>query len=175
MTEGQEIERRFVVVQHDPEFVSRLPPGMMLQQGIIRGDENHALRVRIVTDRTNERALLTYKEGRCVTRVEREVGITFPAARLLLATALHGLGKTRYNLDDGGELDFFDGIYSGLIIIEYELERANQQVLKPPWIKEWVEVTDRLTSAALSQSAGIFRDFKATPDTITRLVLDHFR
>lgn len=174
MPNNKEIERRFVILSHDSEFLKTLDEGMSFHQGIIRGDENHTLRVRIITEGEDERALLTYKTGKGIERDEEEEDLNLPAAQLLLKTSLHSLHKTRHNLDDGGELDIFKDVYTGLMIIEYEFHGAMRDVVQPDWIHAWVEVTGVLTSAALSESAPVFKTRNVTPETVTQEVLSYF-
>jgi adenylate cyclase len=174
MPPNTEIERRFVILQTNPTAIPALVNAMRIHQGIIRGDKNHMLRVRTILQDGVDRAILTFKEGQGIMRVEIEESLGMPAARLLLSASLHTLRKTRYNLDDGGELDIFDGVFSGLTMIEYELESADQPVTKPDWIVEWVEVTDLFTNSMLSSYAMSIRELGLTKDTVTRGVLDFF-
>ncbi|MBC8208797.1 MAG: CYTH domain-containing protein [Desulfobulbaceae bacterium] len=129
---GLEIERRFLVVD---ESWQGLAPGRFICQGYLSVDPERVVRIRIV----EESAFLTIKgKGDGVARPEFEYPLSLDDGRELLALC-GGLlvEKMRYRIEFGGfvwDLDVFSGANSGLVMAEIELEQADQEFPRPPWV-----------------------------------------
>jgi CYTH domain-containing protein/predicted ATPase len=147
MKRVKEDERRWLVTQIDPDV--QRSPSIHIVQGWFDGPGN--LRVRIVDD---ERAELTRKRGKGRSRIEENPDEDVPLglARYLLDSTQYRLSKRRF-LKDGWEIDFFEGPLAGLVLAEFEMESADQDVSLPPWIPKGIEVTDTLTNRHLARMA----------------------
>ncbi len=88
-----------------------------------------------------------------LTRLEFEYPIPAADAQALLELAPHQLFKCRYGLDlAGGDwvLDVFEAGNAPLVVVEVELEAADQQVSLPPWCGKEVTGRHELSNAALA-------------------------
>ena len=139
MTQGREIERKFLV--------SRLPedrgPGIPIAQGYLPlASDDTELRVR----RKGDATVLTVKRGSGLDRGEDEVAIsteTFDA--LWPLTEGRRIEKTRHEIPHAGatiELDQFGGKLDGLLLaeVEFETREASEAFEPPDWLGR--EVTD---------------------------------
>jgi CYTH domain-containing protein len=129
-----EIERKFLVA--DESWRAACVGSERLRDGLIAASDDRKVRVRIYENR----ATLTVKtglEGR--TRGEFEYEIPMKDAEELLASHCSDniLTKTRYRAPYQGftwEIDVYDGILSGVVLAEVELQDANAAVPLPDWI-----------------------------------------
>jgi len=127
-----EIERKFLV--SDSSILNGLT-GTRLVQGYIYA-RPPTVRVRIAGDQ----AFLTIKgpiQG--ISRSEFEYSIPVDDAQALLHEFCSSsqLEKTRYNLEVAGshwEVDVFEGLNTGLVLAEIELETSDQPIVIPPWV-----------------------------------------
>lgn len=146
---GQEIERKFLVEGTD----WKRGPGTLYRQGYLCSDENRAVRVRLAGDR----GFLTIKGAtRGIARSEYEYAIPREDAEAMLDALCAGplVEKTRYLVEHAGhtwEVDEFHGANQGLVVAEVELERADEEVELPPWVKEEVSADPRYLNANLAK------------------------
>ena len=134
-----EIERKYRVVG---DQWRRLGTGSEFRQGYLSTVKERTVRVRVI----GEQGYLAVK-GITVaaTRTEFEYEIPVADAALMLDELCQQpiIEKTRYRIDHGGlswEIDEFDGANRGLVVVEVELEDANQEIDLPDWVGE--DVTD---------------------------------
>ena len=77
-----------------------------------------------------------------------------PEIRVLLASHLPRVSKTRYRLPAGGhliwELDVFSGENGGLMIAEIELSHLEQEFDRPAWLGEEITKVDRYLNISLA-------------------------
>jgi len=136
---GQEIERKFLVVNDDWRQGVK---GKLYRQGYIPTADARTVRVRVVEDR----GYLTLKGPVSnLTRPEFEYDIPLTDAQTMLDTLCEPplIEKYRYRLPIGAlvwEIDEFLGANSGLIIDEVELNAPDQSIELPSWVG--TEVTD---------------------------------
>ncbi|WP_320198135.1 CYTH domain-containing protein [Agrobacterium sp. rho-13.3] len=131
---AKEIERKFLVRSDSwrGEITSQTP----FRQGYIVSLEDRSVRVRIKGD---DAATLTIKIGASsLMRDEYEYDIAVADAQELLSTSLGiVIEKTRFTVDHEGfvwEIDVFEGLYSGLIVAEVELNSETDQPALPAWL-----------------------------------------
>ncbi|MDX1607841.1 MAG: AAA family ATPase [Candidatus Spechtbacterales bacterium] len=171
---SKEIERRFLVFEIDEdEFFSAIEGQKDIVQGYyeLPGPFQH-LRVRIADgDADKVRAILTTKEGFGLERIEREKEVGLEAGRFLLDASWHFLEKVRF-LRDGWEVDFLRPPLENIILAEYEMESADEEVKLPPWIITAEEVTESLTNLHLARFATQLRNLQTkgaiSPDVILK-------
>ena len=135
MSEGREIERKFLVADPPPDLERH--PRSHLQQGYLAVDPV-GIEVRI--RRRDEQTTLTIKGGRGRARAEEEMEISRERfARLWDLTAGRRVEKTRYEIPaDGGltiELDVYHGPLEGLLTAEVEFgsEAQADTFSAPDW------------------------------------------
>jgi len=143
-----EIERKFLVKHKD------LPPlenGIPIVQGYLSTDKNNVVRVRL----KGLKGILTIK-GKVDNLVRSEFEYPIPArdAREILKNLCIQplISKNRYEVKYEGliwEIDVFHGANEGLILAEVELEKADQTVKLPPWVKEEVSGDFRYSNSNL--------------------------
>ncbi len=158
-----EIERRFLV--SGDQWRSHAQGPRAIRQGYLAsGNGDLTLRVRLARSPDGAmEAFLTLKlpavgaatpsAGQALTRQEYEYPIPATDAEALLEQSAHQVSKTRFGLDlPGGDwvLDVFAAANAPLVVVEVELERADQAVPVPPWCSR--EITGRrdLSNAALA-------------------------
>ncbi|MFQ5536592.1 MAG: adenylate cyclase [Gemmatimonadota bacterium] len=146
---GFEIERRFLV-RVPPGRLEALEGGVPLMQGYI-AHRNPSVRIRVGEARG---AVLTCKSGKGIKR--REVETTVPSAvaeALMKAAGKRVIRKVRYPLGPW-VLDRFEGLLTGLFLLEVELEAVDAPLPPPPTgIVMLREVTEdkRFTSGHLAR------------------------
>ncbi len=145
-----EIERKFIVDTSKWQPSTR---GKTIVQGFLSNDKKCVVRVRIIDDQ----AYLTIKgESDGIVRTELEYAIPLADARVLLGMCLdHPIEKTRYferYYNKLWEIDIFEGINSGLVLAEVELEEEDEEITLPEWIQEEVSFDPRYYNASLSQN-----------------------
>ena len=136
---AKEIERKFLV--RSDNWRDGAVSASSFRQAYIVAAEDRNLRVRLVND---VQAKLTFKVGDgTLTRDEYEYEIPADDARELLgATVGTIIEKTRHVVPFAGftwEVDVFEGVYSGLVVAEVELQAESDEPQLPDWIG--VEVT----------------------------------
>jgi len=148
MTDGLEIERKFLVEQPQLEKLNIVRSADITQTYLVSGEGGSQRRVR----RISENGRITYKYTEKifythVTRHETEREITQEEYEQLLTerdTRLVPVEKTRYRFDYLGqmfELDVYP--YSGrLAILELELRDAGQEIVFPDEVRVLKEVSD---------------------------------
>lgn len=152
---GQEIERKFLVSGD----MWRSGRCMIIRQGYLSVEKTCTVRVRTKADVATAvtHAYFTIKgktEG--AVRAEYEYEIPVADANELLEQLCRQplIEKQRYTVQYEGmtwEVDEFFGENRGLIVAEIELERADQEFARPPWLGEEVTDDHRYFNAALSQ------------------------
>ena len=148
MTDGLEIERKFLVEQPQLDRLSIVRSADIVQTYLVSGEDGSQRRVR----RISENGVITYKYTEKifythVTRHEAEREITEEEYEKLLRerdTKLVPVVKTRYRFDHLGQLFELD-IYpysDRLAILELELRDAWQEIIFPDEVKVLKEVSD---------------------------------
>jgi adenylate cyclase len=133
---GKEIERKYLV---KGDAWRKLAPGVRYRQGYLSTVKERTVRVRTV----DAKAYLTVK-GLTVgaTRHEFEYEIPTADAAVLLDMCEQPLvEKVRYRIPFQGltwEVDEFEGVNRGLIVVECELTSEDQRIERPPWVGEEV-------------------------------------
>jgi adenylate cyclase len=134
---GKEIERKFLVKNHDYKKLSR---GTLIQQGFLSSVQERVVRVRIV----GHQAFLTIKGiSYGATRTEFEYEIPGEDAEILMMDLCEKpiIEKYRYRIKSSDfvwEVDEFKGMNEGLVIAEIELKSEEQAFDLPDWIGEEV-------------------------------------
>src|SRR5436190_340782 len=130
-----ERERKFLVEDIPAGALRR--PHELLEQGYLQTSGPSGAEVRI--RRTKNRYVLTLKEGRGTSRVEREVHLPSSVAEVLWPlTKGRRLAKTRYRIPHAGltiELDVYRGALRGLVVaeVEFRSDSALRRFVPPPW------------------------------------------
>ena len=134
-----EIERKFLLKNDD---YKRFSQGIIIKQGYICSENDRVVRVRIY----GEKAFITIKNATIgFSRDEFEYEIPFDDAEKMLKCVCQQpiIEKLRYKVEFEGflwEVDEFLGENEGLVVAEIELEKEDQEFLKPDWIAQ--EVTN---------------------------------
>lgn len=150
MPEPTEIERKFLVTNFRPELIPAGAVASRITQDYLScaGPGERRVRRRV----TDDQATYFYTEklptGDSMVRVEKERAISQEEYQQFLANErdpkLSTIEKVRYNFPYDGkvyELDVFEGRHAGLVVLEVELQSADDDVAIPEgW--EVVEVTD---------------------------------
>src|SRR3989344_6186525 len=150
-----EIEHRFLVKSLDLGFLHPyFKSAISIQQCYFEiPSPTTSFRIRITN---NSVAKINIKTGCGLMRDEDEYEIDLFLGSSLLEICHHQLNKTRLEVD-GWEIDFFDNPLSGIIFAEKEMKSEVEKVVLPPWIREAVEVTDRLTNLHMARLASELR------------------
>ena len=131
---AREIERKFLV--SDQSWRELCTKSERLRDGLLAISNGRKIRVRIY----ESRATITVKTRRTgAAREEFEYVIPLEDARELIASHCDGnvLEKIRHYVPYQGfvwEVDVYEGILSGMILAEVELENADIKVPLPCWI-----------------------------------------
>ncbi|MBQ9442570.1 MAG: CYTH domain-containing protein [Selenomonadaceae bacterium] len=133
-----EIERKFLV---DAEKLSeiQLTDGEKISQGYLSTDVEKIVRVRI----KKNRGFLAVKT-RNIGIVRREFEYEIPLAdaeELLKLCGKNILNKIRYKIEFENhlwEVDIFEGRHAGLILVEVEINSADEVIKIPSWVGEEV-------------------------------------
>lgn len=146
-----EIERKFSV--KSTTFLANAKKSYKIKQGYLNSDKNRTVRVRI----KGEKGFITVKglsSANGLERFEWEKEISLPDAEaLMLLCEDFIIDKTRYivlNGDSVFEVDVFEGLNSGLIIAEIELQTADEHFFKPDWLGDELTGDIRFYNAYLS-------------------------
>lgn len=145
----QEIERKFLV---DNAKWKPKGKGTVFNQGYLSVDPKRTVRIRT----TGTTSYITIKgETTGISRPEYEYEIPVEDAESLLLLCVNvPIVKTRYTEMINGliwEIDVFDDANNGLILAEVELEKEDQTVQIPEWVKEEVSGDHRFYNSWLSQ------------------------
>jgi adenylate cyclase len=147
-----EIERKFLVdVARVPK--DALERGARLRQGYLAFAPS--VRVRISEREGEARAFITIKGPGQIERAEFEYEIPVADAEALLAITRAQLVKTRHRVHVGGhvwDLDEFTGAHAGLWLAEVELQSADEEFERPPWLGAEVSTDGRYTNAELARA-----------------------
>jgi len=131
---GLEIERKFLVTNE--KWKTSVTQIIRIRDGLIANDNGHKARVRIAS----ARATITLKSRRRgATRSEFEYTIPQSDAEDIMRVMCDGriLEKVRHCVPYAGviwNVDVYEGILSGIVIAEVELDRADQELQLPDWI-----------------------------------------
>jgi CYTH domain-containing protein len=135
-----EIERKFLLANDG--WKSQVVRRSHIRDGLIANNNGNKARVRIA----DADATITLKSRRRgPMRTEFEYAIPYSDALEILRTMCDGrvLDKVRHFIPYGGSLwhvDVYEGIFSGVVLAEVELQHADQKLEFPPWIGD--EVTN---------------------------------
>lgn len=146
---GVEIERKFLVASDT--WKSAASAGVACKQGYMVADQRKTVRVRIMGDK----GFLTVKgatDG--ISRMEFEYEIDLSDAQYMLMLCDKVVEKTRYYIEHGGltwELDVFEGLNTGLVMAEVELQSEDQPFSLPGWAGEEVSGDIRYYNARLAE------------------------
>ena len=108
---------------------------VQIRQGYLLTDPNKTIRIRT----SGEKGFITIK-GKMVgaSRPEFEYEIPIADANQLINNFCSGIiEKTRHYVNHENkiwEVDVFEGLNSGLIVAEIELENENESYIKPNWV-----------------------------------------
>ena len=137
---GLEIERKFLVANE--KWKTSVTQIIRIRDGLIANNNGNKARVRIA----NAQATIALKSRRQgSTRSEFEYAIPLTDAEIIMRVMCDGpiLEKVRHRVPCAGviwSVDVYDGILSGTVIAEVELDRTDQELQLPDWIG--TEVTD---------------------------------
>ncbi len=144
---GEEIERKFRVVNTAWREAAKHGRNMDIDQGYLCANETRSVRVRVCEGQGGEdRAQITVKgptEG--VTRLEFEYEVPVEDARQMMKLAGDRRVTKRRHMVTVGErewvIDEFFGANAGLVVAELELEDEDAGFERPDWLGE--EISDR--------------------------------
>ena len=146
-----EQEIRYWVREFDRSALENYANPSQIEQYYLQINGRRYTRIRIVGDR----AVMTVKTGRGLSRVETSTGpIDIRVARWMIETLpVKTVHKTRYGFIGGWELDVYtDPEAEGLVMLEYEGPTAAQKRDQlPVWVREAEEVTDRVDNLQIAQ------------------------
>jgi CYTH domain-containing protein len=143
-----EIERKFLVIN---DGWRENATSEIYYQGYLCSGSGRTVRVRIA----GKQAYLTIKGTLSgIGRLEFEYPIPVEDAKILLEEICEGplIHKRRFLKKYGGflwEIDEFYGDNEGLVLAEIELEHAEQEFPKPPWVGDEVSHDKRYFNARL--------------------------
>ena len=133
---GTEIERKYLVI--DDSWRDSASSGMRYRQGYLSTDSGSSVRVRV----SGDKAWLNIKSATVgIERREYEYEIPVADAREILQELCVKplIEKTRFVVEHCGrawEVDVFEGVNSGLVVAEVELESAGDEPTLPEWVGE---------------------------------------
>ena len=147
-----EIERKFLITG---DFKTESYQATRITQGYLSSVPERTVRVRV----KGEKGFLTIKGKGNVSgtsRYEWEKEIPVEEARELLQLCEPGIiDKTRYLIRHEGhlfEVDEFHGDNVGLVVAEIELEKENENFLRPAWLGKEVTGDRKYYNAMLSKN-----------------------
>lgn len=144
-----EIERKFLM--SDDSWREAADNGQPMRQGYLAGSDKSSVRVRVSGTRAN----LNIKSATLgITRQEYEYPIPLNEANEMLDSLCEGplIEKTRYHVRHGEhtwEIDVFSGDNEGLVVAEIELNHAEEDFVRPPWLGEEVSDEPRYYNVSL--------------------------
>lgn len=146
---AQEIERKFLLT--DDSWRDQVERSAKQIQGYLGSAESCSIRVRITGDKAN----LNIKSATLgISRREYDYAIPVNEAQEILEQLCVRpiIEKTRHYLHYGNhlwEIDEFAGDNAGLIVAEVELESADEDFERPPWLGEDVSDDPRYYNVCL--------------------------
>lgn len=146
-----EVERRFLVSAETAEDVCRGADGYGIAQFYLSADPDRTVRVRLVSGRGGDEALMTVK-GRRVAGAGPEIEFPMPTdkAEALRPMAVgRAVEKTRHRVG-AWEVDVFRGALSGLVVAEIEFDPDQGEVEVPEWVGDEVTDDPRFSNARLA-------------------------
>lgn len=146
-----EIERKFSV--KSTTFLANAKKSYTITQGYLNSNENRTVRVRIKGDK----GFITVKgissaDGLKRFEWEKEIAVEEAEALLLLCEDFI-IDKTRYIVLNGDavfEVDVFEGLNTGLVIAEIELQTTDEHFEKPDWLGDELTGDKRFYNSYLS-------------------------
>ncbi len=147
---AKETERKFLIT--DTSWLQS-EKGIPFRQGYIStSDSKTTVRLRIAGDK----GFLTIKgPAENLTRDEFEYEIPLQEAQYMLERYCGNVvEKWRYKIEFGEktwEVDVFEGENRGLVLAEIELDNADEQFAKPPWLGKEVTGDKRYYNAWLAK------------------------
>lgn len=145
-----EIEYKYLVKR---DLWDRVSPtkSARIKQGYLSSEPGKSIRVRVL----DEKGFITIKGATVgARRLEYEYEIPVQDAEELLSEFCTKLvSKTRHYVEHRShiwEVDVFDGLNSGLVIAEIELQSEDETYSKPEWIGEDVTHDFRYSNSNLS-------------------------
>ena len=144
-----EIERKYLIVMPDADFL-RARPGCAvweIEQIYLTAQPGTTRRVRRVTEAGETRFYKTFKRRRTALTAEEDEGQisaeAYEAYLLESDPALKPILKTRYRIPFEGQTLEFDlyPFWTDRAVLEIELEREDQPVRIPEWVRVLKEVT----------------------------------
>ena len=128
-----EIERKFLLASEG--WRRDIQCSEYIRDGLVASSDERKTRVRII----GERATLTVKTQRIAgSRYEFEYDIPLEDAELMLSSCgSNATVKHRHYVMHGGltwEIDEYDGILTGIVLAEVELDAIDQLIDMPSWI-----------------------------------------
>lgn len=146
-----EIERKFLVASD--AWRSDVGEVRRIRQGYLTRGDKVSIRLRL--DDGGKAALTIKAAAGGITRHEFEYPIPVADAEAMLALVESSvIIKSRHKVPVEGlmwEIDVFEGANAGLVIAEIELERADQEFGRPPWLGEEVTHISRYYNSALAE------------------------
>ena len=144
-----EIERKFLVISD--AWQNQVIKRVHLKQGYLQTASERTVRVRT----RDHEAFLTIKgKTSGISRVEYEYSIPYNEGLELLELSENiPIEKVRHIVVHDGltwEIDVFEGLNTGLIIAEIELQTEHQEFSLPKWAGEEVSQDARYYNSALS-------------------------
>lgn len=146
---AKEIERKFLLTSD--AWRAEVVRSARIVQGYLSGSPGPTVRVR----RLGETAFLTVKgraEGLSRDEFEYEIPVDDAEAMLRLAGRL--VEKTRHYVECGAvvfEIDEFFGENAGLVVLEVELEREDQDFERPVYLGLEISFDRRFSNSALAE------------------------
>ncbi|MDY0089569.1 MAG: CYTH domain-containing protein [Flavobacteriaceae bacterium] len=152
-----EIERKFLVLSED--FKNDAIRKCIIAQGYLNSHPDRTVRIRI----RDEKGFITVKGKSSkggITRFEWETEIALDEAQKMLNLCEPQIiFKTRYEVPLGKhifEVDIFEGVHTGLVVAEIELNCEDEFFEKPDWLGEEVTDDERYYNVYLSKNVYPF-------------------
>lgn len=152
-----EIERKFLVLSEG--FKKQAVKQSVIAQGYLNSHPDRTVRIRI----KGEKGFVTVKGKSSesgMSRFEWEKEIPVNEAKSLLDLCEPQIVfKTRYEVPAGNrffEVDVFEGVHTGLIMAEIELDSEKESFEKPSWLGEEVTGDERYYNIYLSKNVYPF-------------------
>tara|TARA_B100000508_G_scaffold31981_2_gene24623 strand:+ start:13935 stop:14453 length:519 start_codon:yes stop_codon:yes gene_type:complete len=144
-----EIERKYLPKNNGWEAL--VTGTKLITQGYLINTKKRSLRIR---SEDNSRYILCYKSGsKGISVGEYELVLWVWLGNFLLWTCgSKTLAKVRHYVPYGNhifEIDVFEGKLFGLIIIEVELEREDEEVLLPDWVGKGISLLSHYKNSVL--------------------------
>lgn len=169
MPKSTEIERRFLLLEFDRSVLVPTEHDNVIdiRQGYFDTPPELDFRVRVLND---EKAVFTAKLGSGIAREEDEESAPKKLAEWMLQYMPYTVHKHRH-LIDGFEVDVFQGILSGIVFAEREAPDAATNLVRPAWVKRWIEVTESLSNRHMAHLAHELEHMDGPVQDIAQYVL----